>query len=150
MYRDLRESNPDAAEVHKNKARELLENAPSITGKKRFMSKQLPFEVYLIRKVQKWTERSKELRVDFVDAIGISPLEEMIYLWNGGKRMKISELQTSLEKLEWQRTMHPEKHAADLDELAIQALLRSAALRNMGRYDEARKELKDNVLQHNL
>lgn len=112
------------------------------------MAKQLPFNVYVTRKVQKWEERAKEWDVDFIDAIGVSPIEEMIYLWNGSKRMNTSELETSLEKLDWQRTAYPKKHQANLDEVAIQALLTAAILRNLGRFEEAKRMLRDNILKH--
>jgi hypothetical protein len=112
------------------------------------MAKQLPFNVYVTRKVQKWEERAKDWGVEFIDAIGVSPIEEMIYLWNGSKRMSISELETSLEKLDWQRTSHPEKHKANLDEVAIYSLLLSSILRNLGRFDDARKTLQDEILNH--
>lgn len=149
MYRDLKVSDPTAADTHGKKAVEYLRKAPTLAGKKRFMAKQLPFDVYVTRKVQKWEERAKEWDVDFIDAIGVSPIEEMIYLWNGSKRMSVSQLNMSLEKLEWQRTSHPENHKANLDEVAIRALLTSAIVRNLGRFDEARKVLQDEILKHN-
>src|SRR5277367_515948 len=114
LYRDLQASDPEAANMQREKATELLKKAPTLAGRKRFMAKQLPFDIYVTRKVQKWEERAKEWDVDFIDAIGVSPIEEMIYLWNGSKRMNVSELETSLEKLDWQRTSHPEKHKANL------------------------------------
>jgi hypothetical protein len=126
----------------------LLKKAPTLAGKKRFMAKQLPFDVYVTRKVQKWEERAKEWDVDLIDAIGVSPIEEMIYLWNGSKRMNVSELETSLEKLDWQRTSHPDKHKANLDEVAIHSLLTATVLRNLGRFEEARKTLREGILQH--
>jgi hypothetical protein len=148
MYRDLKVSDPTAADTHGKKAAELLRKAPTLAGKKRFMAKQLPFDIYVTRKVQKWEERAKEWDVELVDAIGVSPIEEMIYLWNGFKRMSTSQLETSMEKLDWQRTSHPEKHKANLDEVAIQSLLTASILRNFGRFDDARKMLKDEILNH--
>jgi len=148
MYRDLKVSDPTAADTHREKAVELLRKAPTLAGKKRFMAKQLPFDVYVARKVQKWEERAKEWDVELVDAIGVSPVEEMIYLWNGSKRMTATQLETSLEKLDWQRASHPEKHKTNLDEVAIQSLLTSSILRNLGRFDDARKTLQDEILNH--
>jgi hypothetical protein len=148
MYRDLKTSDPKTATVHREKAVELFKKAPTLAGKKRFMAKQMPFDVYVTRKVQKWEGRAKEWDVDFIDAIGVSPVEEMIYLWNGSKRMSISELETSLANLDWQRTRHPEKHEANLDEVAIQSLLMASILRNLGRFDDARKTLQEDILKH--
>jgi hypothetical protein len=62
--------------------------------------------------------------------------------------MNTSELETSLEKLDWQRTTHPEKHKANLDEVAIQALVAASTLRNLGRFEEARKTLEEGILKH--
>src|SRR3979490_861598 len=101
LYRDLQTTDPDSAKTHREKATELLKKAPTLAGRKRFMAKQLPFDVYVARKVQKWEERAKEWDIDFIDAIGVSPIAEMTYLWNGTKRMNTSELETSLEKLDW-------------------------------------------------
>ncbi|KAI9738915.1 MAG: Mitochondrial outer membrane protein iml2 [Claussenomyces sp. TS43310] len=148
LYRDARELDPAAARVHKEKATEFLRKAPTQAGKKKLMAKQLPFDVFVVRKLQKWEERAKAWKVDLVDAIGVSPVEEMIYLWNGTKKMSPAELQVSLEKLEWERTGHAEKHRSDLDEAAVQALLRSAILRNLGRYEEAKAELETKILNH--
>lgn len=148
MYRDCQVSDLKAANTYREKAVELLKMAPTLAGKKRFMAKQLPFDVYVTRKVQKWEERAKEWSVDFVDAIGVSPVEEMIYLWNGPKRMNVSELETSLEKLDWGRTSHPEKHKANLDEVAIHTLLTACIFRNLGRFEEAKKTLQEGILDH--
>jgi hypothetical protein len=62
--------------------------------------------------------------------------------------MSISELETSLANLDWQRTRHPEKHEANLDEVAIQSLLMASILRNLGRFDDARKTLQEDILKH--
>lgn len=148
LYRDLRHSAPKQAKVHKEKAAELLRKSPTLAGKKRFMAKQLPLDVFVVRKVQKWEARVRDWGVDFVDAIGVSPLEEMIYLWNGTKRMGVLELETSAKNLDWQRTSHHEMHESNLDELAEQALLRSAVLRNLGRLEDARNILKEQILSH--
>lgn len=148
LYRESKKDDPAAAKVWKQKATEAFRQAPAHAGKKKLMAKQLPFDVFVIRKIQKWEERAKLWNVDFIDAIGVSPSEEMIYLWNGYKRMGPAELQISLAKLDWQRTSHPAKHRADLDETAISSLLKSTVLRNLGRLDEATAVLKDEILCH--
>jgi hypothetical protein len=78
LYRNLRISDPTAAKVWKEKATEYIRKGPPLAGRQKVMSKQLPFDVYIARKVQKWEERAKAWGVDLVDAIGTSPMAEMI------------------------------------------------------------------------
>lgn len=141
-------SNAAMVQEHKKKATEYLRKAPSVAGKKKFMSKQLPFDTFVMRKVQKWEERARDWGVDFVDAVGVSPIEEMIYLWNGTKRMAGPQLQDSLKALSWSRTTKPDKHQGNLDEEAIHALLESTLMRHLGRYDEARQILQQGIIRH--
>lgn len=78
LYRNLRDSDPSAAKRWKDKATEYIRKGPPLAGRQKVMSKQLPFDVYIARKVQKWEERAKAWKVDLVDAIGTSPLAEMM------------------------------------------------------------------------
>jgi hypothetical protein len=77
LYRNFRESDPAAAASWKEKATEYIRKGPPLAGRQKVMSKQLPFDVYITRKVQKWEERAKAWGVDLVDATGTSPLAEM-------------------------------------------------------------------------
>ena len=148
LYRTLRQSDPAAAELYKVKATEYFRKGPPLAGRQKVMSKHLPFDVYIVRKVKKWEERSCSWNVDLVDAIGVSPLAEMIYLWNGLKKSNEEQLQKTLDILQWNRTSEPERHEADLDERATQALLHAAVLRNMKKFDSARELLKTEILSH--
>ncbi|KAL7628409.1 Mitochondrial outer membrane protein iml2 [Parahypoxylon ruwenzoriense] len=134
---------------HKKKANELLRKAPTVAGRKRFLAKPLPFEQFVGRKIQKWEERSKDLGIDLVDAIGVSPAEEMVYLWNGMKRMQTSELEMSEKVLSWSRLTAPKearsKIMAETDEQAVRDVCRAAVARSLGKFDEAR-EVLDSVL----
>ncbi|OCL09039.1 hypothetical protein AOQ84DRAFT_339507 [Glonium stellatum] len=149
LYRENKTKKPDEAKRQAEKATEFFKKVPQHTGRKRFMARQLPFDVFTNRKIQKWEHRASEWKCDFIDAIGVSPLEEMIYFWNGYKRMRPDHLETSLERLAWSEGKeNPHWEKEGLDEKAILALLRAATLRNLGKMDEAKSMLQEEVLAH--
>lgn len=146
LYRKYRASNPKNAESFAQKANEFLKMAPKHAGKKKFMARQLPFDIFVARKLQKWESRALEWKVPLVDAVGVSPVEEMIFLWNGYKRMDTSQLETSLERLAWSEDSNPNWSREGADERAILALLRGATLRNLGRLEDAKSSHQAGVL----
>lgn len=148
LYRSNKLSNPAAAADHAKKATEYLKKAPDHAGKKKFMARQLPFDVFVTRKIKKWESRAHEFDTTFIDAVGVSPLEEMTYFWNGFKRMDTTQLNDSLEILAWNdsQTSNPQWTREGPDERAILALLRAVVLRNSHRWDEARRTLESEVL----
>lgn len=146
LYRQHKSSDPEGAEVHANKATELLKQAPKHAGKKKFMARQLPFDVFVTRKINKWESRAHDWSIPFIDAVGVSPIEEMIFFWNGYKRMNPLQLQTSLDRLTWSETSNDNWRREGHDERAILAVLRGATLRNLTRWEEAKKILRTNVL----
>lgn len=113
------------------------------------MAKQLPFDVFVDRKIKKWEQRAKDFGCDFIDAIGVSPINEMTYFWNGYKRMQPKDLELSLAKLEWSTSdANPLWEKEALDEHAILAVLKAGILRNMAKPGEAREVLEKEVLNH--
>ncbi|TAQ84178.1 hypothetical protein B7494_g7499 [Chlorociboria aeruginascens] len=148
LYRSTRVSDPVAAKKWKEKATIYMKKGPPLAGRQKVMAKQLPFDTYVVQKVQKWEERAKSWNVDLVDAIGVSPLTEMCYSWAGVKKMGPKELQKSLDTLEWSRTSEPERLKTTLDETAVHALLKACVLRNMGRVEESKTLLQEEILCH--
>ena len=148
LYRHHRTSNPAEAAIYAKKATELLKLAPKHAGKKKFMARQLPFDVFVVRKVQKWESRARDWSISFIDAVGVSPIEEMIFLWNGYKRMDTSQLEQSLSQLSWSETSSPHWKREGPDEKAILSILYGTTLRNLQRYEEAKKHLRAGVLSY--
>ncbi|KAH3918206.1 inclusion body clearance protein IML2 [Parastagonospora nodorum] len=147
LYRRNKATDPEAATKYAAEAKKFFENVLPNIGKKRFMGRQLPFDIFVNRKLQKWEARAKEWNCDMIDAIGVSPIEEMIYFWNGTKRMKDHHLETSLENLAWSESAdNPHWEKEGLDEKSILAVLRASAYRNMNRTTEAKAILEKEII----
>lgn len=150
LYRRSKSTDPSAAQAHAKRATELLKQVTKHAGKKKFMARQLPFDVFVVRKINKWEARAKDWNVPFIDAIGVSPVEEMIYFWNGFKRMQPAQLEDSLACLRWSEdtTQNPLWERESLDERALLSVLRAAILRFLGKYEEAKAILTRDVIAH--
>ncbi|KAE8374497.1 hypothetical protein BDV26DRAFT_284236 [Aspergillus bertholletiae] len=149
LYRSTSVTDPKRAKEHAEKATEYFRTAPTFAGKKRFMARQLPFDVFVARKIAKWEARAKEWSVPLVDAVGVDPVEEMIFFWNGHSRMTQGQLEESMQKLAWSESDECKMWSREgPEEKAILQLLRAAVLRAMRKHEEARKMLKECVLNH--
>jgi len=149
LYRKNKAKDPKEAAKQAELASNFFKKVPENTGKKRFLARQLPFDVFINRKIEKWEARATEWKCEFVDAIGVSPLEEMNYFWNGYKRMPDEQLEVSLISLAWSESSenhHWEKEG--LDEKAILSLLRAATLRNLRKTEEAKEILETEIICH--
>lgn len=150
LYRRSKISDPTTAQAHAQRATELLKQVSKHAGKKKFLARQLPFDIFVVRKINKWEARAKEWNVPFIDAVGVSPVEEMIYFWNGYKRMAPVHLEDSLACLSWSEdpARNPLWEREGLDERAVLSVLRAAILRSLGRYEEAKAILMRDVISH--
>ncbi|KAJ9639779.1 uncharacterized protein PV06_10864 [Exophiala oligosperma] len=147
MYRYDKTLTNEEAQKHAKLAEEYFRTAPTKVGKKKMMGRQLPFDAFVVRKMAKWEERATRFNCSFIDAIGVSPLDEMIFLWAGYKKMDEARLQKSLDNLSWSESS-PRWEREDVDEQAILAILRSVILRNLRRHDESKEILQQHVLNH--
>ncbi|KAJ5957484.1 hypothetical protein N7501_011763 [Penicillium viridicatum] len=142
-------NDPKLAEEHAKKATVYMRKAPEFAGKKKFLARQLPFDIFVTRKVAKWEARAKEWNVSLVDAIGVDPIEEMIFFWNGHSRMTNEQLEESLARLEWCESKNNKTWSREgTEEKAILELLRAAIFRSLHRHHEAKNILQTRVLNH--
>jgi hypothetical protein len=147
LYRDLKATDPTQAQIHAEKAAEILKPIPVIARKKFMMGRQLPFDQFIAIKMDKWLARASARGCQLVDAVGVSPLEEMSYFWTGYRRMRPEQLQRSLERLE-RSEQQPEWANETVDERAAHALLKGIVLRCLGKYDRAKIVIREQVLCH--
>ncbi|KAK9319543.1 outer membrane protein Iml2/Tetratricopeptide repeat protein 39 [Lipomyces orientalis] len=173
LYRaELRAENKDESKIaaYKKKAEDLLLTAPGLIGKRKIIGRAMPLELYLHRKVQKWKSwmppastnssttsvniANASAQPSIVDYIGISPANEIIYFWNGYKRMPREALEKSFRELNYhcRNTEYFEEqakhfpHIQDVDEMGVKFLLESIVLRNMGYTEQGLKILESEVM----
>jgi hypothetical protein len=141
-----------ALEKHKAAAEGYFRKTPTVAGKKKFMARQMPFEVFALRKVAKMEERAKAFGIDLADAAGVSPAQEMVYLWNGSKRMDAAQLENASLCLDWDRCTAPEEQVNVVrntpDENAVRAICKASILRSQERIEDAERLLREDVLRH--
>lgn len=138
--------NLEKAEEAKQLAKEAIEKAPTMFGKKRFMAKTMPFDVFVLRKINQWKAIASSENVDLIDAIGTSPIHEINYFWNGFNRMSKEKLQAVLEDLEYTSDENNPPVKETEDESLIRHLLQSVALRFLGQLEQGQTLLEEHVL----
>jgi hypothetical protein len=146
LYRELAATDPEKATAHADRAVKLLQKAPQFAGTKKFMARQLPFDVFVVRKIAKWEARAKEWGVPLVDAVGVDPIEEMIFFWNGHSRMTQEQLEDSLARLSWSESDANRTWSREgPEEKGIYQILRAGVLRSMRRHDEAKEIIRTSI-----
>ncbi|KAJ9652569.1 Mitochondrial outer membrane protein iml2 [Neophaeococcomyces mojaviensis] len=139
--------NVDDQKTFASLAEENFKKAPSFVGKKKMMGRQLPFDQYVQRKINKWTANSQAWGCTFLEAIGVGPIEESIFLWNGYKKMNEAQLKKSLTNLETSEKS-PYWVKQGLDEKTILTLLRATIYRNLRQHKQAQDILEKEVFPH--
>ncbi|EPS40704.1 hypothetical protein H072_5403 [Dactylellina haptotyla CBS 200.50] len=149
LYREAVVADKDKAEEYSKKAEELFLKVPTYLGKKKFMARALPLEVLSDRKVKKWQKFAKERKCSLVEAIGVSPLEEMIYMWNGFARMNKELIAKSAKVLAWappaEEIENPKSCITEHEEKVLSAFLKAVTTRHMDDLPKA-KEMFEEVI----
>ena len=150
QYRQTKDDDPQTARKYAEEAQDHIRKAPTQAGKRKMLGKQLPFDQYVGRKVAKWEARAKDWHCDLIDAIGVSPIEEMIFVWGGFKRMNKEQLENSLQNLAWSedRARNEFWDREELDEHAILAVLRATVYRELRQHQKAKEILQSAIISH--
>lgn len=153
----------EKAALHARLAEKHLTEAPKHTGKKRIFGRPIPFDDFVARKIGKWRKHATSIKCSFIDAVGPSPFEELIYFWNGYGRMLPAQLHHSLGRLSSDKALSssPSMEKVEngnsssvqsiattepIDDAAISNLLRACVYRHLSRTSEARALLKASII----
>lgn len=121
-------------------------------------NKQMPFDKFLMRKLKNIAAVQKEHPdLPFIDCFGTSPIHELIYFWNGYKRMRPRELEITIKALGYSGGKNAEYSAnndtinyAKIEETTDEAMIRyffqSIALRELGKVAEGLSLLDTQVV----
>lgn len=148
LYRTFKRTDPKKAQLYSEKADKCLHQALANAGKTKIMGQKMPFDAFITRKVTKWEQRAKNWECSFVDAVGVSPLVEVTYFWNGFKRLGPSMLVASLARLAWSEdtAANPNWNEEAVDEIALLAVLRGSLMRFQGSVAQAKAVFAEQVL----
>lgn len=150
LYRIARTTGDStSAEKHAAEAERLFKIVPEHIGKKKFMARQMPFDTFVARKLEKITSRAASMNCSFIDAVGVSPIAEVTYFWSGYQRMAGPQLQIALQRLAWS-TNQPSWATEQQDERAIHSLLTATCYRFSDRVPEAISALNAGALAQTM
>ncbi len=132
----LKEGNLTEAENYKKLANDCLVNAPDLIGKKKWGSKMMPFDVFLSRKINYWKKVAETEKIDFVDAIGTSPIHELMYFYNGFSRLDEENSKTAFDLLQYSATSDDADADADAD-------IKESEVKEIGEADDDIKDTEN-------
>jgi len=133
------------AEEYKQKASKYIFSAPDHLGKKTFKTKNLPLDRFMLRKVEQFKAKRKELNLDDpLDCIATSPVHELAYFYNGYNRMIPEDLEITKKMLTDYK--NPAIEAMDPDQELLRNLLLSLTFRRLGDIEEGCKLMDSEVL----
>ncbi|KAL6933161.1 related to Mitochondrial outer membrane protein IML2 [Hanseniaspora guilliermondii] len=133
-------------DYYKKKCLECMERAPTLLHTKTFMSNNLPFDKFMLRKLKQFKSIQSKLgsKVDFINSIPSSPVLELTYLYDGFNRMNSDQLRFASVYL-----VSYENPAMDLNiknQENLNIFLRSTIAKNMKNYELANSLLKRELL----
>lgn len=132
-------------ESYKKKAIKYIFGAPGLLLNNTSKSKPLPFDKFMLRKVNQFKALQKILKLDNpLDAIGTSPVHELAYFYNGYNRMSRKDLEITHKMLT--EYNNPAIDKKDDDQELIKNLLVSLTLRRLGNVKEGCELLEKMVL----
>lgn len=153
IYRLNKESDPAKAAEAKKRATECIEKAPTMLGKRKVMARAMPFDIFVQRKVKLWKQVASQKKLDLVDAIGTSPIFEVVFIWNGFAKMSEDKLDIALKSIGYSGkpgSPYAASSAPPLeeieDEFICRTLLQTVTLRCLGRLDDAVELLEKHTL----
>lgn len=112
------------------KADERFRKAPTEAGKKKIMGKEIPIEVYIRRKVAKWSDRSSDGLL--IDGITVSPAMELGHLFNSWKKLDRNLQDRSLGIIARHGSISDSS-----DDLMVRQLLSASVYRSMQEHSTA-------------
>lgn len=145
LYRlQVKSSTPDPSLVdqYSKRATELLLQVPTKSSKKGAFGRKEPMDAFVSRKISKWQARAAAKKITLIDAIGVAPIEEIIYMWRSHKMMDDEQLSFSLERI----TQHSDDDNLPIDEQCMLYTLQAALLTQLHKYADAREVLTTKVL----
>ena len=131
----------------RKKAEQLILEAPQYSRSGKINGKQMPFDKFLIRKITQFEQTAQTYKVDFIDAIGTSPVHELAYFWNGYNRMPEEHLQIATKLLDYSVSEHA-KVPEIQNQSMIRNLLQSITLRRLGEFSKGDELIDKKVLKY--
>ncbi|XBW37510.1 hypothetical protein QEN19_003093 [Hanseniaspora menglaensis] len=132
---------------YKNKAHECLEKAPTYLHKKKFMSNNLPFDNFMLRKLKQFKSIQSVLKtasIDIVDAVATSPIMELIYLYDGFNRMNDTQLDLALNYFLKYENKASKLHLNSQEN--VKSFLTASLLKNMNKFNLAFEIIEEKLL----
>lgn len=133
-------------DYYKKKCLECMEKAPTLLHTKTFMSNNLPFDKFMLRKLKQFKSIQSKLgsKVDFINSIPSSPVLELTYLYDGFNRMNTEQLRfASVYLVSYE---NPATRLNIRNQQNLNIFLKSTIAKNMKNYELADSLLKKELL----